>query len=129
MINKLLTDTQLSALMTDGVWWEIAPHGKTKVVIVKLMAHTVTAMYGGRAYEEPVYLVKAVALGTTGTDVKAAAARIDALLDGGTLVISGYTVMAIQLQEYVHYVEADPTNADARWQHYGGLYGITVSPT
>jgi hypothetical protein len=133
LVAKLLADTGPSGLLTlmsDGVWWDVAPQGKTKVVIVRLMAHSTTPMQGGggRAYETPIYLVKAVALGTTGADVKAAGARIDVLLDGGTLTVPGYSLMAMRLDEYVHYVETDPTNADARWHHYGGMYEIYVSP-
>ena len=39
--------------------------------------------------------MKAVALSTANGDTKAAAARIDALLEGGDLTVSGYQLMAI----------------------------------
>ncbi len=114
--------------MPDGVFYDIAASGKTRFVIVKLMSHTVERMFGGRAYEAPVYLVKAVESGTGTVNTKAGAARIDAILDDGTLTVTGYGLMKMQLEEYVRYAEPDPDNADARWQHRGGMYSIWVSP-
>src|SRR5258706_12664028 len=114
--------------MPDGVFYDIAASGKARFVIVKLMSDTVERMFGGRAYEAPVYLVKAVESGTGTVNTKAGAARIDAILDDGTLTVTGYGLMKMQLEEYVRYAEPDPDNADARWQHRGGMYSIWVSP-
>lgn len=129
LMAKLLGDATLHALMPDGVFYELASPGKTRFVVVKLMTHTVSRMFGGRAYEAPVYLVKAVEFGTGSVNTKAAAARIDALLDGGSITVNGYGLMDLALEEYVRYTEPDPTNADARWQHRGGMYAVMVSPT
>jgi hypothetical protein len=91
LVAKLLGDSTLMALMPDGVYWDIAASGKNRVVIVKLMGHSVESKFGGRAWESATYLVKAVELSTSGTNAKAAGRRIDALLDGGTLgTIAGY---------------------------------------
>lgn len=128
LIAKLLADAPLTALMPDGVFYDVAASGKTRFVIVKLMSHTVERMFGGKAYEAPVYLVKAVESGSGTVNTKAAAARIDAILDDGTLTVTGYGLMKMQLEEYVRYAEPDPDNADARWQHRGGMYSIWVSP-
>jgi hypothetical protein len=134
LVAKLLADGTLMALMTDGVYYDIAVSGKTKFVIVKLMAHTVTRMFNGKAFEAPVYLVKAVAFGTGTVTTKTAAARIDVLLDGasgegGTMTVTGYGTARTALEEYVRYAEADPENSDARWQHQGGMYSVFASPT
>jgi hypothetical protein len=129
LVAKLLADAPLMALMPDGVWWDVSGSGKTRVVIVKLMSHTVEQRFGGKAYEMPVYLVKAVELTKSSANAQAAARRIDAMLDGGTLAPTGYSLMTMQLEEEVHYQEADPDNADARWQHWGGMYSVWVSPT
>jgi hypothetical protein len=133
LIAKLLADATLAALMPDGVFYELASAGMTRFVIVKLMAHSVTRQFGGRAFESPLYLVKAVELGTGTVNTKAAAARIDVLLDGptgagSTLTVPGYGTAQTGLEEYVRYTEADPENADARWQHRGGLYTVFASP-
>jgi len=124
--QKLLTDATLTALMPDGVYFDAAASSKTKFVIISLLSEEDEQMFGGRAFEDGLYLVKAVALETTGANVKAAAARIDILLENGTLTIAGYTVMRMQRVARVRYTEVDEQN-DARWQHRGGHYALTVS--
>ena len=129
VIATLLADAPLMALCPDGVFYDLAASGKTNVVIVKLMAHRIESQFDGRAYEVSTYLVKAVERGTGSARTKAAAARIDALLDGGSLTVPGYDLMQIETTEYVRYTEADPDDADARWQHRGILIDIWVAPT
>ena len=124
---KLLADATLSALMTDGVWFDTAKQGATKFVIVSLLSEEDEPMFQGRAFEDGLYLVKAVALESSGANVKAAAARIDALLDDGTLTISGYQLMRMERVGRVRYTEVDETNPANRWQHRGGHYALTVS--
>ena len=125
--SKLVNDAALTATMPDGVYFDIAPHGKTKFVIVSLLDHNDAYMYQGSAYERSLYLVKAVALSSTGADVKAAAARIHTLLQDGALSPVGYSTMVVQRLERVRYTEVDE-DTDARWQHRGGQYEILVSP-
>lgn len=124
---KLLADGTLAGLMTDGVWFDTAPKGKTRFVIVSLVNEDDEPQFQGRAYEDNLYLVKAVAMETTGANVKAAAARIDALLEGGTLTVSGFSLMRITRVNRVRYTEVDEVDADIRWQHRGGHYAVTVS--
>lgn len=140
LVAKLMADTGPGGLMTimnQGVFFDVAGtyldaagavKRATKFVLVKLMSHAVEARFGGRAVEDPVYLVKAVEQSTGTANTKAAAMRIDALLDGGTLTVNGYTLMKMALEEYVRYAEEDPDDPDIRWQHRGGQYSITVSP-
>src|SRR5688572_28895777 len=95
LIAKLLADAPLAALVTDGWYYDIAASGKTRFGIVKLMTHTVERMFNGKAFEVPIYLVKAVESGTGTAITKAAAARIDVLLngangEGGTVTVTGY---------------------------------------
>lgn len=125
--SKLVNDAALTALMPGGVFFDIAAHGPTKFVIVSLLDHSDVYMYQGSAYERSIYLVKAVALSSTGADVKAAAARIHTLLQDGALSPVGYSVMVVQRLERVRYTEVDE-DTDARWQHRGGQYEILVSP-
>jgi hypothetical protein len=126
---KLLADSALIALMPDGVWFDEAGKSATKFVLVSHVAHEDTYMLQGSAYERFLYLVKAVALETSGANVRAAAARIHALLQDGTLTPSGYTLMRMQRVERIRYTEVDEVNADARWQHRGGHYEVMVSPS
>lgn len=127
---KLLADTGaggLMTIMTDGVWFDVAPHGKTRFVVISLLNEDDEPMFQGRAFEDALYLVKAVAQETTGVNVKAAAARIDTLLEGGTLSISGYSLMRMTRISRVRYTEVDEQNEDIRWQHRGAHYAVTVS--
>jgi hypothetical protein len=128
---KALADAPLMALMPDGVYRDIAASGKTRFIIISKASDFRAYMFGGVAYEEVTYLVKAVEFGTSGTNAANAAARILTLLQDGTLTITGYTLMRMQLAEdggMVEYVEPDEANLDARWQHRGWNFDITVSP-
>jgi hypothetical protein len=127
LVALLLADPQLTALMPDGVFFDVAAHGSERFVIVSQLAHEDVGMFGATAYESFTYLVKAVALATTGADVKAAAKRIQALLHDGTIAPAGYSLMRMRRLERVRYAEVDDDN-DARWQHRGGQYTVWVSP-
>lgn len=127
LIGKLLGDATLMAITTDGVYSNIAAPGKTRFVIVSLLSSEDEPMFNARAFEVGTYLVKAVIRSTSGADANTAAARIDTLLDGGTMTPTGYTLMNMERTERIRYNEVDPDDADARWQHRGGLYEIAVS--
>lgn len=128
LVAKLLADAPLMAAMPDGVYFDEAAQGKTKFVIVSLVNETDTPMFGARAFEDAVYLVKAVALSTSGGDVKTAAARIDALLEYGTMAVTGYGLMTMRRESRLRLTEVDAVDASIRWQHRGGRYQVMVSP-
>lgn len=128
LIARLSGDAQLAALLPDGVWLDIAGSGKTRVVTIKQMHHETTDMFAACAFEQGVYLVKGVEYTKSALNVINAAKRIDALLNGQRWTIAGYTLMAAQYTEEVQYQEADSAQADARWQHCGAMYRVTVSP-
>lgn len=127
-----LTDPTLAALMPGGPFFDVGAKGHTAMVIVSLSDDTTREQFGGAASERSVYLVKAVALDSSGLKVSEAAARIHALLQWDTgpapLVIAGFDLMALRRTERVRYTEVDPTNADQRWQHQGGMYEVIVAP-
>lgn len=125
---KLLGDPTLMAIATDGVWFDEAAANATKFVIVSLVDEHDEPMFGGRAFEDALYLVKAVALASSGADVKSAAARIDALLEYGTLAIPGYSLMTLRRERRIRMTEVDGVDRSIRWQHRGGHYRIQVSP-
>jgi hypothetical protein len=128
LIAKLAGDATLSVLMTNGVHIDVAPKGSTKFVIVSLTTSTdEPALGSARAYEDALYLVKAVAFSTSPASVKAAAARIDALLEQQPLTVTGFDHMVTRRVERVRYTEVDDVDADARWQHSGGRYQVMVS--
>lgn len=127
LIATLLNDSQLMTFATDGVWFDVAKKNATKFVLVSLLHEGDVTMFGGRAFEQHLYLVKAVALASTGADVRSAAARIDALL-ATPFTITGYSIGRLARVERVRYTEVDEDN-DARWQHRGGHYELWASPS
>lgn len=129
IVDKLNTDATLVALMPGGIWWDEAPAASTKFVVVSLVEEHDEAVFGGRAIEDGLYLVKAVELkpSTGAGDIKAAAARIDVLLENATLAVSGFTHMACFREERVRFTEVDEADESIRWQHRGGRYRVQCS--
>jgi|SRR4026207_1193350 len=128
LITKLLADGALMAITTDGVFFDEAAPNLTKFVIVSLVEEFDEPMFGGRAVEDALFQVKAVALSTSGANIQTAAARIDTLLEQGTLTVAGYSLMTLRRESRVRHTETDDADPSIRWQHRGGNYRITVSP-
>lgn len=124
----LLNDPQLAALMPGGVHFDVPSSGKTQFVVISLMFHEDTYVFGGRGFERSLYLVKAVDKNTDGADANAAAARIDALLQDQPLTITGYVHSLTARTERMRDTEVDGEDADARWQHRGAQYEVVVAP-
>lgn len=127
LVGKLLADATLTATMPDGVFWEEANPGAQRFVIVSLVDQHDEQRLGSRAFEDALYQVKAVALSSSGGDVKTAAARIDTLLEGGTLTATGYSLMTMHRQARIRITEVDDEDPSIRWQHRGGHYRVVVS--
>jgi hypothetical protein len=138
LVTKLNADTALLALMPDGVWFKVAPAGKTRFVIVSLIvAFNERELAGRRAFKEATYLVEARALSSSagaGQVVYAAADRIDVLLDPQpplpppTLTVAGYTLVGIDGEEDVQDTEPDERDPSILWLRGGGQYRIQVAP-
>lgn len=136
LVAKLLADKTLSSLMPDGVFIDESNPGATRFVIVSLVNPHEERVFGARAFEDAMYLVKAVALSTANANMKAAAARIDALLDPqprdapSTMTVPGYSVMTTFRDTQVPRVrvtEVDQLDTSKRWFHRGGHYHVVVS--
>ena len=129
IISLLLNDQTLMGMMPDGVFFDEANPGATRFVIVSLAEEFDVPTFSKRTVEEGVYLVKAVALSTTGGDVRSAAARIDALMeDTKRLNAAGFNTISTHRVERVRITEVDEVNADLRWQHRGGRYRVEAAP-
>lgn len=140
VIAALLADSTLMAFTPDGVFWEEAPasiasttRNPERFVVVSMVNPSDVPMFGGRAFEANVYMVKAVMLSSSGGDIKSAAARIDALFDPqppappATLTIAGYTLACLRRNPdlaRIRTVEEDPEDPSIRWQHRGGYYDV-----
>lgn len=136
IVAALRADTALAALMPDGVWFETAngsiATGKnvTRFVLVALFDSNDVAEFQRRAYEDALYLVQAVALAAPGApagDVKAAAARIEAVLEDQPLTVAGYTWMTAHRERRHRVQEVDPADPAIKWNHRGAFYRVLMS--
>jgi hypothetical protein len=128
LVAKLGADATLLALVPNGVYLDEAPPGATRFVIVSLVDEADAGRFGGRAIEDALYLVEARMLSTVaGANVKAAAARIDVLLEQGTLTVSGYSLMALFRESRIRLTEVDGADPSIRWLRRGGNYRLVVS--
>jgi hypothetical protein len=132
LVAKLGADTTLLALVPNGVYFDLAPTTARRAVVVSQIMSEDTGQFGGRAFEDALFLVEAQLLSTSsGPDANAtarsAAARIDALLEGGTLTVSGYTLMAMHREEFVRMTERDEVDPTILWYRRGGHYRVQMS--
>src|SRR6476469_4160692 len=122
VIALLGSDATLLALVPNGVYYDEAPPGATRFVIVSIVDENDVPMFSGRAFEDALLLVKAVMLSTDGGDIKAASARIDALLDQQALTVSGYATVMMRRESRIRLTEVDDVDQSIRWLHRGGRY-------
>jgi hypothetical protein len=127
LIAVLLGDATLMGLLPDGVYYDSARPKAQRFVIVSVVTADDEPVLGRRGYEDVLYLVKAVGLVSTGADIKAAAQRIDALLEDGTLTIPGYVHMVTCREARIRYIEVDDVDDTIRWHHRGGHYRVQAS--
>jgi len=132
LIAKLGADDALLALMPNGVYrLNRAPEGATALVTVALGAATDHPMFNGRADEDLRYTVLAmqrVQRGQSPSNVGAAASRIDALLEDGTLDSADFGVMVMQRQVYLEDDGVtDPRDPSIAWDVCGGIYQVMVT--
>jgi hypothetical protein len=127
ILAVLTADATLAAFVPDGVWLEEAPPDARRFVIVSLVEAVDGAVFGGRAIESCLYLIKAVVQATAGGAAQQAAARIDALLEDQPLAVPGYGWMTTHRVERLETTEVDELDTLIRWQHYGGRYRVEMS--
>lgn len=135
LVAKLQADSALTALMPDGVFMDeagksiVTGGNSTRFVIVSLVEEVDVAKFGGRAFEDALFLVKAVEQkpATGSGNIKAAAALIDVLLEDGTLTVAGYTHMVLCREARVRITEVDDVDPSIRWWHRGGHYRVQQS--
>jgi len=129
LLAKLGSDATLLALMPNGVHRDFPTEKLTRFVVVSLVEHHDDRTFSGRASESALYLVKAVGLSAPNQpqpNMRDAAARIDALLEGGTLTVAGYELLAMYREERISTAEPDDLDPQVRWYHRGGQYRIVM---
>lgn len=129
ILAVLRNDPELRALMPGGVYFDVAPPGRTQYVVVSMEFHEDAYTFDGPALETTLYLVKAIERISDGDgNTKRAAARIHELLQDQPLTITGYVHSATTRTGRARDTEADEIDNDARWQHRGGRYQVIVAP-
>jgi hypothetical protein len=118
----LRNDAALKKLCPDGVWWDAGDEKAKRFIVVSLVNHSDGVVFEGRAFENYLFLVKAVMLSNAGTSVAKAAARIDVLLNNAVIPVDGFGELALGRESRVRATEQDAENSALRWLHRGGRY-------
>lgn len=132
VLAKILATTPLMSLASDGAYWAVGKDGATRFVVVDLLDHADEDVFGGRAFESGLYLVKYVERQDTSTgysNIRAAQAAdmIDGTLAEQHIAAAGYTWMSCAREERVRVLEIDPDDPSIRWVHWGGHYRVEMS--
>jgi hypothetical protein len=133
----LLNDPTLQTILPDGVYFDVGAQESQRFILIQQITQRDEPQFddanGGIAWEEYRYAIQAIALNSTGADVKRAAQRIHELLqDNPDLGIVGYSTMRVQRDTStgrIRFSEVDPENTSIRWQHRGAHYLVMVCPT
>lgn len=128
LVGKLAADATLTGLAPGGVWYETAPQNTSEpfVIVSQLASEDDWVLPATRRFDDRRYLVKAVQQSASASGTDAAAARVDALLEAGTITATGYQTVLMRREVRVRYLERD---GDLRWQHSGGEYRVLMRAT
>lgn len=130
VVNVLQADAALQALAPDGVFYELAPPNAKRFVVVTLKSAQDLETFDGRVAEDNVYAVQHVALAITDADAKAAAYRIDQLLHGQTLTVTGYAGASTHRDApdpRIRRKAPAPDDASLVWFFSGGNYRVQAA--
>lgn len=131
--GKLAGDTTLTNLLgtaapgyTQSIYYQISPQGsRFPFVIFNKQAGTPSYTLGNRAYDDDVWLIKAVGqdadVVASADPVDDIASRLDALLTDGVISISGRTELYLRRQSDLDYAEVVDGVA---YRHAGSLYRL-----
>jgi hypothetical protein len=130
LVAKLGADPTLLALCPNGVYWDVSPPGSTRFVIVSHVDEADVPQFGSRAFEDALYAVEVRMLSTVAgapSGAKAAAARIDVLLENGAMTVPGYALMTMHRESRWKKTEADEADPSILWFRRGGNYRLMMS--
>lgn len=123
---QLTADTPLMALMTGGVWRNLAPANTPPpyCIFQKQSGRDVSTVAGIRIMDNLLYTVKCVGLKTTYVaTLAAAAAYVDADLHRKSGTVTGASIFACTRQEPF---SLDELVAGIEYTHLGGTYRLFV---
>lgn len=125
--TKLTGGTALTALLsgTAAVYEKLGPRGATPpyVIYQKQAGSPRHTLGDGKAWDSHVFLVKAVTDEPSAKVAGDIAAQVDALLDRGSLTITGGTALICRRETDVDYHEL---SEGRRINHVGATYRIEV---
>lgn len=133
LYGKMAGDTTLTNMLATpasgyakAIYFQLAPQGAATpyVIFSKQSGVPIQAFGDPSALDTDVWLVKAVDKNTTADTAEAITARVTALLNDATLMISGLTHVFLRRQSDVQYVEVD---AGVAYQHAGSLYRLVTT--
>lgn len=128
--GKLAGDTTLNNLLgtvptgySKSIFHDIAPtNADHPYVILSKQSGVPTETHGDpSAMENDIWLIKAVDDSDTADPAEAIAARLNVLLNDGTLSISGGTLLYLRRQSDVEYSEVTD---GVQYKHAGALYRL-----
>lgn len=130
LIAVLQTDPVLQALLPDGVYMDESARTDAKqFVIVTLNDSHDEPIFGRRGWEDKLYQVVAISRSGILTNMKAAAARIDVLLEDVPLVVAGYAWMKTAREREIDVRRRDDLDKAMVWFVRGGFYRVQMSLT
>lgn len=113
LYGKMAGDTTLTAMLgspasgfSKAIYYEIAPQGSSfPYVIFSKQSGTPRYAISARAFDDDVWLIKAVDRSEGADAADGIASRLDALLTDGTISISGRTQLYLRRESDVDYSE------------------------
>lgn len=94
------------------------------IILSKASGVKTRAFRDPNAFNREVWLIKAVDRSTTSNLAEAIAEAVDALLDGGTITVSGKKVADLHHVSDVDYLEP---SGDQTYRHHGANYALTLT--
>lgn len=131
--GKLAGDTTLNNLLavppagySKSLYHQQAPDNAAFpfVVVSKQSGRPTEAFSAPSAFENDVWLIKAIDRSPSADTAEAVAARIQALLNDATLSISGGTLLYLRRQSDVEYPEVTD---GVQYKHAGALYRLVYT--
>jgi len=132
ILDLLASDPTLAGLLPGGIYFDIAPQNATQFCILSVMDEVDEEDFGGRVFEDVLYMVKVVELSTVSTkNIRPAAARIDDLLHRMQITATGFGDITARREQRIRQTEVDDVDQSIRWNHRGGQYRVmaTLTPT
>jgi len=128
LYDHLVADATITSLLgdgTSGVYHRTAPRdATTPLVVFDRSAGTPTWTFTTvAAFEDDVWLVKAIARGGSATTAEDIAARIDLRLNNAQFAITGRTLQYCRRVAAIDYGEGD--GAD-QYHHCGAIYRLVT---